>query len=343
MNRIGGPLRQVRIPTAQADKPATTASKASIASKLAGFSNLSSFGGASATSSSTAAASTASSTPFNPLEPFGRAPTGARKLSPNDLGVLAQDQGRTNACGTTSLANVMTHWGVPRTHQDIDKSIRAFDMFTAPDKLVQYARDNGMRAEMKTDAKLDDIARMIDQGVPPIVLLDPDSDDNFNLHYVTVSGYNRDANGKISELVIADSAGGRRYTMSAEEFQKQWDNLKLKNVSTGLNNVMITVMPKSGNITGGDGVVRRASDIKLPRSSFFSNLKSGLARGVANLLTNVTGFAQKAWNTAKAVGSAVGKVANAVGNAARAVGSAVGNAARAVGNTAKRVWKSIFG
>ena len=111
--------------------------------------------------------------------------------------MLAQDQGNTNACGTTSLANVLTDWGKPTTHEQVDSDIRHFDLFTAPDKIVDYARDHGMRAELKADASVNDLAKMIDQGVPPIVLMDPDSDSNANLHYMTVTGYNKDASGKM--------------------------------------------------------------------------------------------------------------------------------------------------
>jgi hypothetical protein len=221
---------------------------------------------------------------------------------------------------------VMTHWGMPRNHDQIDDSIRAFEMFTAPDKLVEYARNNGMRADMKVDANLNDIAKMVDQGAPPIVLIDPDQDNNAVLHYVTVTGYNRDAQGNISELIIADSAGGNRYAMSAEEFQKQWDNLKLGGVPTGLNNVMITAVPNDGrSVVGGDGQTRNVNEIDLPKSSFWSNLKSGFARGVANVLSNVTNVAEDVWNGAKAVG-------NAVGNA---VDTVVGGV--------KKAWKKLFG
>ena len=165
---------------------------------------------------------------------------------------------------------------------------------------------------------MDDIANMVDQGVPPIVLMDPDSDKNANMHYVTVSGYNRDASGKITDLVIADSAGGNRYTMPAEEFQQKWDNLKMGGVSTGLNNVMISVVPNDGRkITGGDGVSRNASDIKLPKSSFLSNLKSSLARGIANAISNVTTAADKVWGGIKAAGNAIADGAKAVGNAVK--------------------------
>jgi hypothetical protein len=314
MTRIRESATPLRLRSAETASPtqAPKATQVAQAARETGFSSRSLFnaaGGATATASGN-----------------GTAPSGARKLSPNDLGVIPQDQGNTNACGTTSLANVMTHWGMPRNHDQIDDSIRAFEMFTAPDKLVEYARNNGMRAEMKVDASLDDIAKMIDQGAPPIVLMDPDEDNNATLHYVTVTGYNRDESGKITDVVIADSAGGHRYTMSAEEFQQKWDNLKLGGVPTGLNNVMITAVPNDGrSVTGGDGQTRNVSDIELPKSSFWSNIKSGAARGIANFLSNVTNTAEDVWNGAKAVGNAIG------------------NAASAVANGAKKLWKSIFG
>jgi predicted double-glycine peptidase len=333
MTRINSSFTPARLLNPEGSSPAQAPKATSTATpaKLTGFTGLSGFTGGPATP--------------NAWEgPYGLAPSGARKLSPNDLGVIPQDQGNTNACGTTSLANVLSHWGKPTTHEQIDSSIRAFDMFTAPDKIVEYARSHGMRAEMKVDASVDDLAKMVDQGVPPIVLMDPDGGNNFNQHYMTVTGYNRDASGKITDLVIADSAGGERYTMPVEEFKEKWGNLKMKGVSTGLSNVMISVVPNDGrNVTGGDGVTRKASDIQLPKSSFWSNLKSSVARGVANFLANVTNGASKIWNGIKAVGSAIGKAASAVGNAVSAVGNAIGNAASAVASGAKKLWKKIFG
>lgn len=325
MSRIGGPFRQAQAQalknaeSAAAPKAAATPLKAAVTA--AGVRDL------------FADARIKLPGGFTPSPGFGTAPSGARKLSANDLGVLAQDQGNTNACGTTSLANVMTHWGMPRTHGQIDNDIRAFDLFTAPDKLVEYARDNGLHAELKNDATLDDIAKMVDQGVPPIVLIDPNNQgSDAVLHYVTVTGYTRDANGKIDELVIADSAGGERYKVSAEEFQQKWDKLKMGNIGTGFNNVMITTVPKDGRmITGGDGVQRRASDIQLPKSSLLGTMKSFLARVGANVFSNAALLAEKAWNGIKAVGSFIG-------NAARSVGNAIGDGARAVGNFFKRLF-----
>jgi hypothetical protein len=289
MPRIEGSRTAVRVPAREEQSPPPAAPQATATARPTGHPGTSTFETRDARS----------------------ARGGGSKLTPNDLGVQAQDQGATNACGTTSLANVMTHFGKPRTHEQIDESIRAFNMFTAPDKLVEYARGNGMRSEIKTDASLDDLAKMVDQGVPPIVLMDPDADNNANLHYVTVTGYNRDASGKITDVAIADSAGGRRYTMPAAEFQAKWDNLKMGGVPTGLNNVMITAVPNDGRkLVGGDGVSRKASEIALPSSTLTSTLKSSLARLGANALSDVTGAADKVVDGTKAAVDGAKKVWN---------------------------------
>ena len=266
------------------------------------------------------------------------ASTGATKLADKDLGVIPQHQGNTNACGTTSLANVMGYFGLPNDRAKIDDAIRPFDMFTAPDRMVDYARANGMRAEIKNNATLEDVASMVDQGVPPMVLIDPDEGDNFALHYVTVSGYERGPDGKISDVVIADSATGSRYTMSAEEFQQKWDKLQVGALgialNSGLNNVMITAVPNDGRkITGADGVARPAADISLPSSG---PLSGGFARGIANILSLGGQLIEKGWGALKQAGSAV---VDTLGKAAHAVGDFFGDVGRGVGN----FFKGLFG
>jgi hypothetical protein len=67
------------------------------------------------------------------------------RLSANDLGVVPQGQGGTNACGTTSLAMLLTYWGKPTDHVKIDQAIRRMDMPTSPDDVVRYAESQGMR------------------------------------------------------------------------------------------------------------------------------------------------------------------------------------------------------
>jgi Peptidase_C39 like family len=234
------------------------------------------------------------STPSGPRPPGSTAAPPALPVSPSrELPVVAQSQGDSNACGTTALAEVLTYWGQPTTHQQVDAAIRHFDLFTAPDAIVAYARAHGMRSELKADASLEDLAHQVDLGAPPIVLIDPDGGQNANLHYVTVCGYHRDAAGQITDLVCADSGyPGEHRVISARDFSRQWGQLELGGVPTGLNNVMISTVPADGrSVVGGDGVTRSAGDLQLPTSDLLGTLRSLAARGLASAVTAVTTLA----------------------------------------------------
>jgi len=254
-----------------------------------------------------------------------------------DLGVVPPRQ-TGNGCGTCSLASVMSYWDMPRTQEQIDASIRPFDFPTAPDGILSYARANGLRAEMKNDATVDDLVSMVDQGVPPMVLIDPDGGGNPNLHYVTVTGYERDERtGEVTHLLISNTADGSREWVEVEDFEREWGNLHMAGIPTGLNNVMITTVPNDGRmITGADGVQRPASDIELPTSSFFSNAKALLARGVMNALWGVGELIQRPWNI-------VGNIATGVSNAIGAIGGAVGGVVGAIGGAVSNVGQALGG
>jgi hypothetical protein len=213
-----------------------------------------------------------------------------------ELPVTAQAQ-TGNACGTTALSSVFTYWNKPISPSRIDAAIRRLDLFTAPDELVRFARDNGMRASLKQGASLEDVARMLDQGVPPIALIEPRYNPNPNdlvLHYVTVKGYTRAPDGTIETLRIADSAGGgHEYDLSADEFLQLWSDLRMAGVATGLDRVMISVVPADGrSVVGLDGVSRRASDIRLPGNGAGATLTSMPARTVAVGLANIANGAR---------------------------------------------------
>ncbi len=223
--------------------------------------------------------------PVNTAEPHPSNPLG----NLHQLPVVAQNQNGSNACGTTSLASVLSYWGQPTTHEQIDAGIRHFNLFSAPDALVGYARANGMRAEVKDGATLEDLAHMVDQGCPPIVLIDPDGGANANLHYLTVKGYTRDESGKISSVVVADSGDGADHRLSAQEFSEKWSAPKLGGVGTGMTNVMISVVPNDDRpVQGADGTSRPASSIALPTSDLGHAAESTFARGVANVTTGVS-------------------------------------------------------
>jgi len=187
------------------------------------------------------------------------------------------DQGNTNACGTTSLTSVLKYFGSNvKDHWEIDKAIRStkFDMFTAPGDIVSYARSKGFNAGLKNNSSAEEAAKFIDQGVPVIALIDPGDKYDFNMHWVVLVGYEKNDQGKVSSLKIADPGWGSTYTEDIETFNKEWKNVQVgvekfpllgkTSVSTGYNQLIIPIVPKKGTVKTPDGKTLKAEDIKIP-------------------------------------------------------------------------------
>lgn len=224
-----------------------------------------------------------------------------------DFDRFLEDQGNTNGCGTTSLAMMLSFWkNQPGafTREGIDKSIRHFNLFTSPQNVGAYARDHGMRAEVVNNAKVEDLTSLLDKGVPVQILYDPDGDGSDEaLHYVVATDYTKDDKGNVTGIKIADPAGGYEKTVPITEFKQRWDKLEFMGQKTGLNNVMIPMLPKENTpIRGKDGVVRNSKDIQLPKGG---NL--GWRAAIADKLTDAASFAGKAIDTVKSTAKKVRK------------------------------------
>lgn len=222
-----------------------------------------------------------------------------------DFDRFLEDQGATNGCGTTSLAMMLSFWKDKPgafNREKIDSSIRHFNLFTSPQNVGSYARDNGMRAEVVNKAKVEDLTKLLDQGVPTQILYDPNGDGSDEaLHYVVATDYTKDEKGNVTGIKIADPAGGYETTVPIEEFKERWDKLEFMGQNTGLSNVMIPMLPKENTpIKGKDGVVRDSKDIQLPKGG---NL--GWRVAVADKLTDVASFASKAGSAVKDAAVAV--------------------------------------
>lgn len=210
-----------------------------------------------------------------------------RPLDIRTFGRFLEDQGRTNGCGTTSLAMLMSFWKNrpgAYTRNAIDASIRRFNGPTVPMNIVAYLRSQGFRAEAHANASIDDMRRYLDLGVPVEVLYDPDANPrSFSLHYVDVVGYRADAQGAIVSFQIADPAGGLLHEVPVGELQRRWANLKVANLTTGLNNLMIVALPgKNTPVRGRDGVVRSTKDMALPSNGNAWGWQARVAGAVSN-------------------------------------------------------------
>ncbi|MDB5096480.1 MAG: hypothetical protein JWM80_901 [Cyanobacteria bacterium RYN_339] len=210
--------------------------------------------------------------------------------------------GKSNGCGTTTLGMVLSYLkGKPGAYNraKIDGDIRRQDMPSSPYNLADYARAQGMRTATRNNANLDDLTKLVDQGAPVLTMIDPSDPGDLVLHYVAVTGYTRDADGKVKDVTIANPAGGEMQTISAEEWTRKWANLKLEGKSTGINNFMVAIAPKDNTpIRGKDGQVRKGSDIVLPAEKDIGLALKGmdLLADAANKGTEIASTARGVWD-----------------------------------------------
>lgn len=223
------------------------------------------------------------------------------------------DQGDTNSCGTTSLTSVLNHFGANiKDHFEIDKSIRSqkFDMFTAPGDIVSYANSKGFNAGLKKDSNVQEVASFIDKGIPVMALIDSGDKYDFNMHWIVITGYEKDDKGKMKNFVIADPSGGYTYTKDIESFTEKWSNIQVgtekmpviggkATFKSGYNNLIIPIAPKNKNITLSTGKTINSKDIKIPNE--FDTIQGYGSRVVSKgaiILERTVGLGQSIYKTA---------------------------------------------
>lgn len=179
-----------------------------------------------------------------------------------------QDQGRTNGCGTTSLAMLLSFWkgkAGAYTREGIDKTLRPANGPTPPNAIEGYVRSQGFDVTTHNHGSLEDLAKNLDAGLPTLLLINSDPSRVAYYHYVVAVGYTRDASGKVDSVTIANPAGGQIQTRSAADLDKSWADLSVWGHSTGMDRLMFTIKPKGDvSVKGQDGKTRSSNDLNLP-------------------------------------------------------------------------------
>lgn len=153
--------------------------------------------------------------------------------------------GDQNACGTTSLTMILQHFGKKVSREEVDEKIRALDGPTDPEEIVSFAKKHDLNAAMYNKGTVDELKSFLDKGIPLEVLYDPNADgSDMTLHYVVVTGYETDPKSGKTNLLINDPARLEPVRMDQAEFEKNWSNVKFKNLGTGLDNFFIAIAPK---------------------------------------------------------------------------------------------------
>lgn len=166
------------------------------------------------------------------------------KTSLNVPKLYQYEDGQQNACGTTSLAMVMNYLGVPDSRRTIDAMIRRTDTFTAPRRMVDYARSRGLAAESYNSGTFEEVRGFLDRRLPVIMLIEPSTPNDVNLHYVVVKGYEKNPDGTYSYLVQDPAKSTPDDRRSEAELYQQWSNLRLSGIGTGIDRYFMVAAPQ---------------------------------------------------------------------------------------------------
>ena len=215
-----------------------------------------------------------------------------------------------NACGTTTLAEIMTYLGVPMTQDDVDAVIRRMNTFTAPDDMIEFARDHGLEAEGYNHGSWEEIKSMIDAGHPVQAMVNGDDSVNVNggpakfsvdgLHYIAITGYGTDPATGEEFVVFHDPNRLTEQRMSVSDFEKMWGD-----VPGGYDNYFVAYG-------------RGGSDLPPGRDDGIES-----TNGVLNGVTNVTNGLDRMFDP-DSVGGFIHGIPELVGGAVQTVGCFVG-------------------
>jgi hypothetical protein len=175
------------------------------------------------------------------------------------------DQGRSNACGTSSLAMIMGYLGRPVPREDIDRVVRRTNFGATPGPLIEYARDHGLEAQGYNNGTWEEMKSLIERGIPVQAIYNTKaSGDPADGHIVAVVGFRINKDTGQEEILFRNSNnGGAIESMSRSDFEHLWGN------HFGYHNFFIAYAPEGTGLPPGrwDGV----------------EALNGLASGLSNL------------------------------------------------------------
>jgi hypothetical protein len=274
-----------------------------------------------------------------------------------------------NFCGQFSTAMIFQYYGINKDGNKIYSETNPGGIFTAPSTLVEYLNLNGLDANEKNNASIQDLIKKLNANTPVQCLVSTESG---TAHWVVVCGYETDENGNVTKIKMRDSYWGitKTETKSVEEFSKLWKNpmgTGLASNFVGYSNLMIDIKGKKtpdkspklinvnfstatqDNIAGGINDV--VNGVRNLRPSKFASGVTKCVLGIPGAVVGVAGtglksagskmveWGKKEW-TEGGVGDKIagglavagGYATQALGSVAKVTGNVLSTAANGVGN-----------
>lgn len=150
-----------------------------------------------------------------------------------------------NQCGPTALAIVLDYWGLNVPLPEVVQAVKPLDfMFAACLDLVQYAQERGLTAQPYNASDWEELKRLIRLRIPPIALIDPGTEPDWNLHYVVVNGFLEEGvDRRVFYVDPGRAVGGGQCEVSWDEFSRRWGHLKLRQWPTGHHRYLLLIAP----------------------------------------------------------------------------------------------------
>lgn len=154
-------------------------------------------------------------------------------------------QGADNTCAQASMTMVLAYWkGIAPTadattggtsyrslYQQVINDSNRRNLPTSNDSIVRYLNYKGLQAHPYKNGTVENLKALIDEGRPPIVLLDFGQ---LAEHYVVVVGYddnvNNEGDGEGGVVYLQDSVDGHHVSMDRHQFETRWGNDSIKNI-----------------------------------------------------------------------------------------------------------------
>lgn len=139
-------------------------------------------------------------------------------------GIPLFKQGNDNTCGQAAMASILNFWGDKTSYQTVINETNLGNMPTDLGTIEQYLQNKGLNAKAYKKGTTEYLKYLVDQGKPPIVLLDFGG--LSEEHYVVVSGYNDTKD----TILINDSRNGPYIPYKTVNFEQMWKNQSLANM-----------------------------------------------------------------------------------------------------------------
>jgi hypothetical protein len=264
-------------------------------------------------------------------------------LLPNVASMPFDFQGTSNACGTTSLAMLMTYLGVPETKEAIDSVIRRMDIFSSPEDLMTFARDRGLQAQGYNHGAWPDIEGDAGLGVPCILLIKIRG-----FHYVVVTGHGTDPTNSQRYAVLHDPEQTTDRLLYEAELIAAGNN-----VGFGFADYYMAFATRSGarlppgNSSGIQGALGTLEGVTNVTNGISNIIHPTSAGGVAHGIVQAVGGAVEAivsslgavyqvagqWLTSVVAGIPVlSNIVQPIGDIINGIGAVIGDLGNGIGN-----------